>query len=435
LSASVVNDERAFVRVEFPRNLADRTFPYKLKNYLTAYATRLGGLEVSVFGFGEAFSTGFGGSSASFVVTARGFNYEQVKSVAQEFQRVIERNPRVAQVDIDRATFWGNADTFEQVLALDRERLKRSGATIEQILPLIRMNAIGALGSSSFRLGNEEVSYDVKYAGYRDNQASELMERVFVDSRGVQGNIASVAALAERKIQAKILRENRQYVRTISFEFQGPYRYGEEFLKQAIATVPLRAGYSLEAAKSNFFFDDEQTLELRTTFVLSVLLIYMVGAALFESLRIPFVILCTIPIALIGAVYSLWWFDLGVDRGAWAGMLLLIGLAVNIAIVMTYQIQRARTRSGVQQVSERGGGGQGALHLNSEEFIAVSYSRVRPVLITGCTTALTMLPLLLQTHHGFWQTLAATVIGGVLWSSFFLVFTVPLLLAVVEKKA
>lgn len=417
LSASVVSDELALIRVEFPLNLADRSFPYKLKNYLTSYATRLGGLEVSVFGYGEAFSTGFGGAPVSFSVTAKGFNYDDVKALAEEFRRVIERNPRVAQVDIDRSAFWGDPEVFENVIALDRERLKRSGATIEQILPLIRMNAIGALGGSSFRLGNEELSYDVKYAGYNNNQARELMERTLTDTRGKQSKIGSIATLTQRKALAKIFRENRQYIRTITFEFQGPYRYGEEFLKQALASVRIRPGYSLEAPNGRFNFGEEQTLDVRNALLLSILLIFMIGAALFESLRIPLVIIGTIPIALMGAVYSLWWFDLAVDRGAYAGMLLLIGLAVNIAIVMIYHI-RHNERSSVASV-----------------MINVSYRRLRPVLITGCTTVLAMLPLLVQTQHGFWQTLAATVIGGVVWSSFFVVLTVPTALTFLESRA
>jgi multidrug efflux pump subunit AcrB len=416
LSASVVSDELALIRVEFPLNLADRSFPYKLKNYLTAYATRLGGLEVSVFGYGEAFSTGFGGAPVSFSVTAKGFNYDDVKALAEDFRRVIERNPRVAQVDIDRSAFWGDPEVFENVIALDRERLKRSGATIEQILPLIRMNAIGALGGSTFRLGNEELSYDVKYAGYNNNQARELMERTLTDTRGKQSKIGSIATLTQRKALAKIFRENRQYIRTITFEFQGPYRYGEEFLKQALASVRIRPGYSLEAPNGRFNFGEEQTLDVRNALLLSILLIFMIGAALFESLRIPLVIIGTIPIALMGAVYSLWWFDLAVDRGAYAGMLLLIGLAVNIAIVMIYHI-RHNERSSVASV-----------------MINVSYRRLRPVLITGCTTVLAMLPLLVQTQHGFWQTLAATVIGGVVWSSFFVVLTVPTALTFLESR-
>ncbi len=421
LSTSVINEETAYLRVEFPKNLADRSFPYKLKNYLTAYATRMGGLEVSVFGYGEAFSTGFGGAPVSFAVTAKGFNYDDVKQLAEKFRRALERNPRVAQVDIDRSAFWGDPEVFEQILVIDRERLKRSGTTIEQVLPMVRMNAIGALGGSTFRLGNEEISYDVKYEGYKNNQAFALMEREV--SSGLGGKISkvgSIASLTERKALAKIFRENRQYVRTITFEFQGPYRYGEEYLKQVLASIPVRPGYSLEAVSGGFSFGEEQQLEILNVLLLSVLLIFMIGAALFESLRLPLIIICTIPIALMGAVYSLWWFDFSVDRGAYAGMLLLIGLAVNIAIVMVYHI-RHNTLSQKSTALDR--------------LAEMSFRRVRPVLITGCTTVLAMLPLVLQSQHGFWQTLGATVIGGIVWSSLFLVLTVPVLLMALAYRS
>jgi multidrug efflux pump subunit AcrB len=423
LSTSVVNEETAYLRVEFPKNLADRSFPYKLKNYLTAYATRMGGLEVSVFGYGEAFSTGFGGAPVSFAVTAKGFSYDDVKRLAEEFRRRLERNPRVAQVDIDRSAFWGDPEVLEQILLLDRERLKRSSATIEQVLPLVRMNAIGTLGGSRFRLGNEEISYDVKYDGYKDNQAQTMMEREFTAGRGTVSKLSSVATLKERKALAKIFRENRQYVRIITFEFQGPYRYGEEYLKQVLASVPVRPGYSLEAVSGRFSFGEEQQLEIVSAILLSIMLIFMIGAALFESLRVPLVIICAIPQALMGAAYSLWWFDLGLDRGAFAGMLLLIGLAVNIAIVMVYHIRHSRISQGGKTQD-----------LSMNALTEVSFRRVRPILITGCTTVLAMLPLVVQSKHGFWQTLGATVIGGVVWSSVFLVLTVPIFLTAVMRR-
>jgi multidrug efflux pump subunit AcrB len=65
---------------------------------------------------------------------------------------------------------------------------------------------------------------------------------------------------------------------------------------------------------------------------------------------------------------------------------------------------------------------------------AISFRRVRPVLVTGCTTVLAMLPLVLQSEHGFWRTLGATVIGGVVWPSFFLVLTVPILLLLFARR-
>lgn len=411
LTTSVSNDERAWIKVEFPRHQADPTFPYKLKNYLVAYATRLGGLEVSVLGFGDSFSTGLGGSPVSFMVKARGYNYEDVKSLAQEFRRVLERHPRVSQVDIDRSVYWGEPEVFEQIIRLDRELLLRSSATIEQLLPFIRLNAIGTIGGSSFKLGAEEISYDVKFAGYKDTQASELMERILYDSRGTQLKLGSIARLEQQKTLSRIIRENRQYLRTITFEFLGPYRYGEEYLKQALASIPLRAGYSLEYERGGFMFGDENTLSILNSLALSVLLIFMVGAAMFESLRAPLIIVSTIPIALMGAVYSLHWFDLGLDRGAFAGMLLLIALAVNNAIIMVYQVlfHKSRFNDGI----------------TVENLIWVCFRRLRPVALTTSITALMMAPLVLQDNHGFWQTLGATVIGGVIWSGFFLIVAIP----------
>ncbi len=85
---------------------SNTSFPYILKNYITSYATRLGGVDTYVYGFGPGFSNSIGGVSGMFNVIVKGFNYEKVKSIAERFRDIVKRNPRVDNVDIDKSQLY-----------------------------------------------------------------------------------------------------------------------------------------------------------------------------------------------------------------------------------------------------------------------------------------------------------------------------------------
>jgi multidrug efflux pump subunit AcrB len=242
----------------------------------------------------------------------------------------------------------------------------------------------------------------------------------FTAHDGSTEKISDIATLSQRKTLARIVRENRQYVRIITFEYMGPYRYGLELLQETIASVPLRPGYSMKIENMNYMFGDAETIEIVQSLLLSALLIFILSAALFESLRLPILVVGMIPIALVGAVYAMWWFDVTLNRGAYAGMLLLIGLSANIAIVMLYQMRR--TVAGATRHTR---------HEAMTRSIALCFTRIRPVAMTALTTMVAMIPLILQERQEFWRSLGSTVVGGIIWSSVFALVVVPVLLSAI----
>ena len=143
----------------------------------------------------------------------------------------------------------------------------------------------------------------------------------------------------------------------------------------------------------------------------AVLLIYMVTAALFESLAAPFVVLLTLPLALIG-VFLIFFFTNGTfTRTAYIGTIMMAGIVVNNAILIVYHIGELRQRLPTREAILQG-----------------TLERVRPILMTTLTTVFGLLPLVLfaqSADENIWNSLALATIGGLLSSTIFVLVAVP----------
>ena len=154
--------------------------------------------------------------------------------------------------------------------------------------------------------------------------------------------------------------------------------------------------------------------------VLSILLVYMIMAALFESLLHPFVILLAIPFAAVGGILTLWLTGTNLSMPVWIGGIMLVGVAVNNGIIMVdYTNQLRQHGFDVMDAIWRG-----------------AVTRLRPVLITTLTTALALLPLAIGFGEGgeVWAPLGRVVVGGLSVAALFTLFLVPTLYSLIEER-
>jgi HAE1 family hydrophobic/amphiphilic exporter-1 len=150
----------------------------------------------------------------------------------------------------------------------------------------------------------------------------------------------------------------------------------------------------------------------------------MVTAALFESLRQPLVVLLTVPMALIGVFLLFYFTDASFSREAWIGLITMGGIVVNNAILLVDHVNQLRWRLGLSL---------------RDATVRGTLERVRPILMTSCTTILGLLPLVVavsgeSADSNIWNALGFAIIGG-LTSSMVLVLTVtPALYLLVERR-
>ena len=159
---------------------------------------------------------------------------------------------------------------------------------------------------------------------------------------------------------------------------------------------------------------------LMLAFALAVFLVYLVMASQFESLLHPLVILFTIPMGLIGAVWGLFVTGATLNAVALIGLIMLAGIVVNNAIVLIDAINQARER-GLEKVAA---------------IVEAGRTRLRPIMITSVSTVLGLLPMAIGLGEGaeIRRPMAITVIGGIIVATFLTLVIIPVLYAALDRK-
>jgi len=411
-----VYDEEATLRITFPPAVEVSPQPLDLKEELTALATQFAGAEVRVYGFGPSF---FGGGAAApnFHIKVLGYNYNEVKRIAEAVGRVLERNVRVRDVETSASEWYWRSDLFETVLRVDRPRLSRYGLSSAEVLRALQSYVRGTLRWQRLKVLGEEIDYRIKMRGYRNFTVDDLRRLVLRSGGHEEIRLSDVAEISERKVLSRIVREDQQYQRWVTFEYRGPWKMGDRLVENVIRNTHLPPGYKLERP-TFFFMQREEEQQVLAILALALLLVFMVTAALYESLLHPFVILLTVPLALIGVFWIFFLTGTPFDRSAYIGVILLGGIVVNNAIVLVDHINRLRQKGQAWR----------------QAVIQGSVERVRPILMTTATTVFGLLPLVLFTESkaGLWYSLALATIGGLTVSSLLVLTATPALYAASE---
>lgn len=413
--------EGAYIRVEFPEAMQATDIPPAIKEQLLAYSYQFGGADIRVYGYGPSFYGG-GSSPPNYRIKVLGYNYEMVRDIAEGIGARLQRFSRIQDVDTNSWGSWFDPErATELVVRLDRERLAMHGLSARDVVGRVSSAVQGQMRNDVIRLDGEEQMFSVKLAGNRDIDLNRLRGLLVQAPGGGEVRIEDVATIGERETMSRIVRENQQYQRIVTYEFRGPRKLGDVYHEAVMQATALPAGFTLEGA-DEFSIDDEETRQLYTVLAIAFILIFMTTAALFESLRQPFVVLLTVPMALIGVFMIFFYSGASFTREAYIGVIMMGGIVVNNAILLVDHINRLRREEGMEL---------------SAATVRGTLERVRPILMTSTTTVLGLLPLVLfseSADSNIWNALGYALIGG-LTSSTLLVLTVtPALYRVMEAR-
>lgn len=420
-----VRPEHAYIRVTFPDSAVATWAPLAVKDELVAYSHTFGGAEVRVYGFGPTFYGG-GGAPPSYSLKLLGYGYEELGRLANDLSVRLRRFPRIRDVDPNASGFWFERDKeTELVLRPDRERLAAYGLTARDLLSQVSAYTQGRLVRDVAVLSGEEVDLSVKIEGVEEADVERLMDLVVATDAGAPVKVSDVATIERRETMGRIIREDQQYQRVVAYEFRGPAKLGDRVRDAVLTATVLPSGYTIEAERSFWEYEEGEAKELALVVILAVALVYMVTAASFESLRAPLVVLASVPLALIGVFLLYFYTGETFTREAWIGVIMMAGIAVNNAILIVDRIGAFL----------RGDDGP-ALPLH-EAAIRGTLERVRPILMTTGTTVFGLLPLVLFTDPGtesVWRALALATIGGLTASTLLVLVTIPALYVLVLAR-
>jgi HAE1 family hydrophobic/amphiphilic exporter-1 len=399
----------ARIHVTFPPELERTQVPVAIKEQMVAYSYGFSGPDVRVYGYGPSFYGG-GSSPPNYTVDVLGYSYLKVQEIAEGLAERLERFSRIRQVDPNATGRFTRDRAFEYFVTVDRQALGAHDLSVQELLAYVSSNVEGRVTDERIRMGGEEIPVSVKLAGYRSFDFQDLQELRVPAGDGRAVRLADVATVQERDVLSDILRENQQYRRTVAWEFRGPRKLGDLVRDVAVEATDLPAGYRIDI-EDRYRWSEEERTQVYVALAFGVLLIYMVTAALFESLAAPFVVLLTLPLALIGVFLIFFYTNATFTRTGYIGTIMMGGIVVNNAILIVYHIGELREMLPTREAIIRG-----------------TLERVRPILMTTLTTIFGLLPLILfaETQDAnIWNALALATIGGLISSTIFVLVTIP----------
>ncbi|SLN70417.1 efflux RND transporter permease subunit [Oceanibacterium hippocampi] len=351
---------------------------------------------------------GLRGNSTPLRAVIGGPDFESVKGWAQALLEKAETNEGLRNVEID---FEQNQPQFN--LIVDRAKADDLGISIETIASTLQAMFASLEATTYIDRGRE---YPVMLqADAEDRQTPNDISSIFI--RAGDGvtlvPLSALVTIGETAEAPALRRYNRLPSITLEAALNDGYALGT-----AIGYIREIAAETLPAEASlNFAGQSQQYLETSSgvaiTFALAILIVFLVLAGQFESFIHPLIIMLSVPLAVAGAVYSLWFGGLSLNIYSQIGIILLIGLMAKNGILIVEFANQLRDEG----------------YDVREAVIEASVIRFRPILMTTVSTVLGAVPLVLAFGAGAEsrQAIGTVIIGGLLFAGLLTLFLTPVL--------
>jgi len=413
-----VSERVASMRVQFFEEALETAEPYLVRERLIQRAAgQIAGIRVYIGGLlPQGYSSGIGGMVSGMRVEALGPNYEDLEALTETFAgRLRDGSARVAEVNTNAGRGWRSETREVLHFRWDPDAAARTGVGADRLAAILRP-VFSTQRPSFFTPIEDHPRLPVRIAVRDADQldVARLLEQPQVVSDSAQVKLAALTDFAIIETPSAIEREDQQYKRYVSVDYRGPARMGRDYVEGVLEGMPLPPGYQLDMGRASFF---TQEVQEAFTWVLlaTVFLVFLITAAVFESWRLPLVVLLSLPLAGIGVALGFLWMDVPFAEGAFIGMVLLIGIAVNDSILLTDRYRQLRAL-------------RPTAPLHRLARLAVR-ERLRPMWTTTLSTTVAMLPLLVFPDGSeFWMGLGVTVTGGLLSATLLIPFATVALL-------
>ena len=330
---------------------------------------------------------------------------EKLKEALPKFLAEASQNPTFSVVDVNL-----KFTKPELKITIDRERASQLGISVTDIAQTLQLGLSGQRFGYFVMNGKQyQVLGQLKQNG-RDNPQD--VKTLYVRNKNNQLiQLDNVIKTEEVSSPPQLLRYNRYVAATISAGLAKGKTLGqgiEEMDKIADKVLGLGFTTALDGQAREF---KESSQSLLFAFGFALVLIYLVLAAQFESIRDPFIIMLTVPLALAGALASLWLTNQSLNIFGQIGIIMLIGLVTKNAILIV-EFANQQKEIGKNR---------------TEAVIYAAVSRLRPILMTTACTILGILPIALALGAGAESrvSMGIAVIGGMVLSTFLTLYIIP----------
>jgi HAE1 family hydrophobic/amphiphilic exporter-1 len=357
-----------------------------------------------------------GGGDDRISIEIRGHDLQTANDLSLAVKDVVEAVPGITEVQVSR-----REGMPEMLVRVDREKASTMGLNVSDLADALRTTVGGRIATMFREAGNEyNVMVRLQQAD-RERLASVEQVPIYTPV-GQTVPVTSLVHMERREGPVSIERKDQERVVRVTANFEG--RDMGSIMKDIEAGVrelPVPPEFSILFGGE---YEEQQKAFRGLLFclILAVVLVYMVMAAQFESLKDPLVILFSIPLATVGVVLMLFITNTTFNIQAFIGCIMLAGIVVNNAIVLVDYTNLLRRRDGMplRQAVELAG-----------------RTRLRPILMTTLTTVLAMVPMAIGMGEGgeMQAPMARVVIGGLLTSTLITLVFIPMLYTFVEERS
>ncbi|MEO0237377.1 MAG: efflux RND transporter permease subunit [candidate division WOR-3 bacterium] len=369
--------------------------------------------EVKSVEMSSNFAGGFS-NQKQIAIEIYGEDISKTFSIAKELKKKIEDDGSFVDVSISRE------EEIEDISVIPKKENGTIYGVNNYYLMLSLRNGINGNVPSVFRKDGYEYDIDVFFDKKYLRNINNLKSLPITTPANFNVPLSSVASIKLTKQPPTIERKNRMRYISVQANLNNiSLSDGNKKVQKMISEISVPQEITI-LSSGDVKSQQESFRDLSIAIVIGIILVFLVMAAQFESFLDPFIIFFSIPFAFTGVILALFLTNTTLSIMGFVGMLMLVGIVVNNAIVLV---------SYMNQLRENG--------MNLCDAVALAGKRrLRPVLMTTLTTIFGLLPLALSTKEGaeMWRSLGIVVIGGLSFSTIVTLILVPVIYSIVETK-
>jgi len=345
------------------------------------------------------------GADEGLTIEVRGFDLDTLDALANRAAAAIRDVPGITDIDTSR-----EAGVPQQEIRVDRDKVADLGMSVRDVTRILE-TAMAGSKAGEFRVQGNSYRILVKLKDAEKRSLDEILNLTLTTGTGEQVALRSVVTTESGRGPILIDRKDQQRLVNVTANVTGrDLGSVATDVQERLARIPRPVGFDLRVA-GNYEEQQKSFHELVISLVLALVLVYMVLACQYESLRDPLVVMVSVPVAATGVLLILFLTNTTLNLQSYIGCIMLGGIVVNNAILLVDQAgQLTRKGMGVRDAVAEAG-----------------RRRLRPILMTTLTTVLALLPLAFGIGEGAdaQAPLARSVVGGLTASTLITLALIP----------
>jgi multidrug efflux pump subunit AcrB len=392
----------ANISIEFHPEYASGTFPYLMKNRLIQRSLAWGGVDWSVFGVGRGFSNSSGDQLPSFMVRMTGYNYDDLALHAEKLARKLLRHKRIQEVDTEGQLSWQQQSFTSYHFEPQTARFRPDYLHLHR-----HLMAHAPQDQPILYLPYRNQNFPV-YLRSDDSDHFDLYRLQYQPWQDIP-SLDHFGRLVKKKNTDAIVKEERQYLRAVRFDYYGSYRFGKKYLDQVLEEMKAELPSGYRAEHSRWSWGSEEKKKQNEVILLLMLILFFIASIHLESFRKALFVVFMVPFSFIGLFLAFGWLGFSFDQGGYAAFLMTSGLSVNAVLYLISDIQEWERKIGIDDAVKQ----------------AVT-AKAWPITLTILSTCLGLVPFLVHgSEEVFWYSFAVGTISGLLFSLVLFFLVVP----------